>query len=59
MSRPSYPRAMKERAKKDGKSLVTVDVPGLCFQGPVSKKHVKEAIMMLTRWFKQRGKKKV
>jgi alpha-beta hydrolase superfamily lysophospholipase len=52
--KPSYPKEMRERAKQDGTHLVTVDVPGLCFQGPVTKEQVKEAVEMLTRWFEER-----
>lgn len=50
--RVSYPAEMKERAKQDKRHLVTVDVPGMTFQGPCTKDQCREAIEMVTRWFK-------
>jgi hypothetical protein len=53
MKKISYPAEMRDRAKADGRHLVTVDVPGMTFQGPCSAKQVKEACEMVTRWFKK------
>jgi hypothetical protein len=44
---------MRDRAKSDGTHLVTVDVPGMTFQGPVTKEQVTELVNLLTRWFKR------
>lgn len=33
--RPRYPKAMREYAKKHKLHLITIDVPGMCFQGPI------------------------
>lgn len=33
--RPSYPKAMRDHAKQHKLHLITIDVPGMCFQGPV------------------------
>ena len=35
MARPTYSRALKATAKLLQMSLVTIDVPGLCFQGVI------------------------
>ena len=43
MKKISYTKQMRDRAKVDGKHLVTVDVPGLTFQGPCSEAEVKES----------------
>lgn len=47
--KPSYPKEMKDRAKKDGRLLCTVDVPGFCFKGPVDKEDVKELMSMVVK----------
>ena len=52
MKKISYTKQMRDRAKVDGKHLVTVDVPGFTFQGPCSKAEAKEALEMVTRWLK-------
>jgi hypothetical protein len=49
----SYPKEMKERAKADGRHLVTLDVPGMTFQGPCSKDQVKEVFEMVNRWLRK------
>lgn len=53
----SYPREMRARAKADGRHLVTVDIPGISFQGPVTKDVVKELEAFLLRLFETRGRK--
>lgn len=55
--RVSYSKEMRERAKQDNKHLITVDVPGLCFQGPCTAEEKKEAIEMVTRWIKNKHRK--
>jgi hypothetical protein len=50
MAKPSYPKDMKERAKKDGKKLITVDVPGFCFQGPATNEEVSQLMKLITSW---------
>lgn len=47
----SYPKEMKEKAKKDKKPLCCIDVPGMTFKGPVDQENITEAVKMLTRWF--------
>lgn len=53
MKRVTYSQEMRDRAKADKKHLVTIDVPGMTFQGPCTKAECKEAIAMITRWFKK------
>lgn len=53
MRKISYPKEMKDRANADGHHLVTVDVPGMTFQGPCSKEQVREVLRMVNRWLKK------
>lgn len=36
----SYPKKMREQAKKDGKGLLTLDVPGMTFQTPATPEEI-------------------
>jgi hypothetical protein len=47
-----YSKEMRDRAKADGLHLVTVDVPGMTYQGPITIEQRREMIQMLTRWIK-------
>ena len=51
--KPSYPKEMRDIAKRNGQSLVTIDVPGFTFKGPVPKKYATQAIKMVTKWAKE------
>lgn len=51
--RVTYSKEMRERAIADKKHLVTIDVPGVTFQGPCTKAQCNEAIAMFTRWMKK------
>jgi hypothetical protein len=57
MSKPSYPKDMREHAKQRGRELVTVDVPGMCFQGSVDQKTVNKLLKWVTEnvFKKQKG----
>jgi hypothetical protein len=44
---------LRETAKRDGKHLCTVDVPGLCFQGAISGERRLQLIELLTEIFKE------
>lgn len=47
--KPSYSKEMRARAKQDGRHLVTIDVPGMCFKGPVDKKFVNQLLRLVVR----------
>lgn len=49
MARVSYPKVMRERAKADGKGLVTIDVPGMTFQGPVDNEVISKLVEFTTQ----------
>lgn len=58
IKKPSYPRDMSDRAKADDRSLVTVDVPGMTFQGPIDPALAGALLKWVTEnIFKQRNKK--
>jgi hypothetical protein len=48
--KPSYPKEMREIAKREKLHLVTVDVPGMTFQGPVPLPWAKELIAIVTEF---------
>lgn len=49
---------MRARAKADGRSLVTVDVPGMTFQGPIDPALAKQLLIWVTEnVFNKRNKK--
>lgn len=45
----TYCRELRERAKRDNKSLITIDVPGICLQAPVDSATAKEVAEFLVR----------
>ena len=55
IKRISYPKDMKDRAKADERSLVTVDVPGMTFQGPVDRKTAKALLQWVTENIFKKG----
>jgi hypothetical protein len=58
MANPSYPKDMREFAKANGKSLVTVAVPGFVFQGPVDAEQSRDLLKWVTEnILKKRGGK--
>lgn len=54
--KPSYPKEMRELAKQNDQSLVTVDVPGLTFKGPVPHSWAKELVRVMTEFAKRDAK---
>ena len=56
IKRISYPKDMKDRAKADERSLVTVDVPGMMFQGPVDRETAKKLLRWVTENIFKKGK---
>ncbi len=52
----SYPKEVREIAKRRGLGLVTVDVPGMNFQGPADPKLVKKLLQVVTQHFAESGK---
>lgn len=55
IKRISYPKDMKDLAKKDERSLVTVDVPGMMFQGPVDRETAKALLRWVTENIFKKG----
>lgn len=55
--KPSYSKALRAIAKERGLHLATVDLPGICYKGPITTEQVKEATEMLTRWFTHKAGK--
>ena len=52
--RVSYPKEMRDKATADKKHLVTLDVPGMLFQGPCTKDQVLEVFALVTKWMKEK-----
>ena len=48
-----YEKAMRDIAKAEGRHLVTVDIPGMSYQGTCTTEQRRELIQMLTRWIKK------
>lgn len=57
MTKPSYTKEMRQYADEHDMRLVTVDIPGMCFQGPADKDFVKVLAKALTAEFKKRAKR--
>ena len=55
--RVTYSKEMRDRAKADKKHLITLDVPGMTFQGPCTNEQVKEVHSMFQRWMKEKRTK--
>lgn len=50
----TYRKAQREKAKVEGLRLITVSVPGLEFQGPVSKEDANSLLAWLTAFLGRR-----
>jgi hypothetical protein len=47
-----YSKQMRDTAVAEGRSLITVDVPGMTYQGTCTQEQRREIIQLLTRWIK-------
>jgi cell division protein ZapA (FtsZ GTPase activity inhibitor) len=47
-----YEQEMRDMAKAEGRHLVTVDIPGMSYQGTCTTEQRRELIQLLTRWIK-------
>ena len=52
----SYPKKMKERAKSDGKGLLTLDVPGFTYQTPATDEMISDVYDLFQKWQRQKEK---
>lgn len=53
ITKPRYPKSMRDRAKADSLGLVTIDVPGMTYQGPQPEKRITALVKLLSKWWEQ------
>lgn len=58
MKRISYSKQMREIAKRERRELVTVDVNGMTYQGPVSREEADMLLGKFNEWLEERRKSK-